>query len=358
MEDQDIHIAAVPPPEEEPKVDSVEEVMKTEEPAPPAPAPSEENNKPTDIDIPKVEPKIEDNNTNTEEDAATAAINSDIKIGDTGESATALSSATAAINSDTKMVDNTTKESATAPSVESETTAGDNTMTAAATEEEKESINNPSVPVAEDVATSPPASNEPVKEAVHPEPPQASPIVKADHPSVDGNTINNNNPLPDGASATAVLSPGRIPKKVLAPPDLSGSTLPLVNRLAGSNSFDNALVLPDGVVLPPTVTPQMLEGRLRRAFFELNPTQMKECLSEYNDAVKEKGAEIRNHAAYLFGVVKRYKTIHERSFTDPNALPQGKELTDQVKVSTFYSLLLLNPSTNCQWSNIIILSQQ
>ena len=337
MEDQDI--AAVPPPEEEPKVDSVEEDMKTEEPAPPAPAPSEENNKPTDIEIPKVEPKIEDNNTNTQEDAATAAINSDIKMGDTGESAAAPSSATAAINSDTKMVENTTEESATAPSVESETTAGDNTMIAAAatTEEEKESINNPGVSVEENVPTSPPACDMPVKEAVHPEPPQASPVVKADIPSVDGNTIKNNNPLPDGASATAVLSPGRIPKKVLAPPNSLGSTLPLVNRLAGSNSFDNALVLPDGVVLPPTVTPQMLEGRLRRAFFELNPTQMKECLSEYNDAVKEKGAEIRNHAAYLFGVVKRYKTIHERSFTDPNALPQGKELTDQVKVSTLYS---------------------
>jgi len=69
MEDQDI--AAVPPPKEEPKVDSVEEDMKTEEPAPPAPAPSEEN-KPTDIDIP-IEPKIEDNNT-TEEDAAAAII--------------------------------------------------------------------------------------------------------------------------------------------------------------------------------------------------------------------------------------------------------------------------------------------
>ena len=305
-------IAAAPLPAEEP-VDSAVEDMKTEEPAAPASAPSE-NNKPADIaeSIPLVEPKIEDNNA-TKEDAATAAINSDIKMGDTEESAAAPSSATADINSDIKMVDNTTEEFATAPSEPPEPTVGDNT-------------------------TSPPASDEPVQAPVHPEPPQASPIVKADYPSVDGNTINNKS-LPDGASATAVLSPGRIPKKVLAPPaaiDSSGSTLTLVNRLAGSNSFDNALVLPDGVVLPPTVTPQMLEGRLRRAFFELNPAQMKECLSEYNDAVKEKGAEIRNHAAYLFGVVKRYKTIHERSFSDPNALPQGKELTDQVKVSIVY----------------------
>ena len=335
-ETQDI-AAAAPLPAEEP-VDSAVEDMKTEEPAAPASAPSE-NNKPADIaeSIPLVEPKIEDNNA-TKEDAATAAINSDIKMGDTEESAAAPSYATADINSDIKMVDNTTEEFATAPSEPPEPTVGDNTTVAsAAAEVEKESIDNSGVPVAEDVPTSPPASDEPVKAPVHPEPPQASPIVKADYPSVDGNTINNKS-LPDGASATAVLSPGRIPKKVIAPPviDSLGSTLPLVNRLAGSNSFDNALVLPDGVVLPPTVTPQMLEGRLRRAFFELNPAQMKECLSEYNDAVKEKGAEIRNHAAYLFGVVKRYKTIHERSFSDPNALPQGKELTDQVKVSIVY----------------------
>lgn len=329
-ETQDI-AAAVPPPEGEPKVDSAVEDMKTEEPAAPASAPSE-NNKPADIaeSIPLVEPKIEDNNA-TKEDAATAAINSDIEM----ESAAAPPAVTADINSDIKMVDNTTEEFATAPSEPPEPTVGDNTTVAsAAAEVEKESIDNPGVPVAEDVPTSPSASDEPVKAPVHPEPPQASPIVKADYPSVDGNTINNKS-LPDGASATTVLSPGRIPKKVLAPPaaiDSSGSTLTLVNRLAGSNSFDNALVLPDGVVLPPTVTPQMLEGRLRRAFFELNPAQMKECLSEYNDAVKEKGAEIRNHAAYLFGVVKRYKTIHERSFSDPNALPQGKELTDQVKI--------------------------
>ena len=181
-------------------------------------------------------------------------------------------------------------------------------------------------------ATSPPTP--PPQVATHPEPPQASPAPKSD----DKQQI-----MSPGGSA--VLSPGRIPKKILAPPptnNIDGASggsiqLPLVNGVR-SNSFDNnggTLVLPDGVTLPPTVTPQMLEGRLRRAFFELTPAQMREVLVEYDDAVKEKGAEIRNQQAYLFGVVKRYKSIHERSLVNPNSVPQGKDLSDQVKVSFF-----------------------
>ena len=180
----------------------------------------------------------------------------------------------------------------------------------------------------------------PPQVATHPEPPQASPAPKSD----DKQQI-----MSPGGSA--VLSPGRIPKKILAPPptnNIDGASggsiqLPLVNGVR-SNSFDNnggTLVLPDGVTLPPTVTPQMLEGRLRRAFFELTPAQMREVLVEYDDAVKEKGAEIRNQQAYLFGVVKRYKSIHERSLVNPNSVPQGKDLSDQVKVSSF--TLLLSP---------------
>ena len=69
-----------------------------------------------------------------------------------------------------------------------------------------------------------------------------------------------------------------------------------------SNSFDDngPLLLPDGVTLPPTVSPTILVGRLRRAFFELTPAQMREVLVEYDDAVREKGQEIRSHAACEF----------------------------------------------------------
>ena len=186
----------------------------------------------------------------------------------------------------------------------------------------------------ENADTSPPTPP-PQEVATHPEPPQASPAPKSD----DKQQI-----IGSPGGSAVLLSPGRIPKKILAPPptnNIDGATsgsiqLPLVNGVR-SNSFDNngggALVLPDGVTLPPTVTPQLLEGRLRRAFFELTPAQMREVLVEYDDAVKEKGAEIRNHQAYLFGVVKRYKSIHERSLVNPNSVPQGKDLSDQVKVS-------------------------
>lgn len=100
-----------------------------------------------------------------------------------------------------------------------------------------------------------------------------------------------------------------------------------------SNSFDDggnndSLSLPDGIRLPATVTPGMLDGRLRRAFFDLTPAQMREVLTEYDDAVRDKGGEIRNRTAYLFGVVKRYKTMSG----DANPTPQGG-LSDKVLVS-------------------------
>lgn len=100
-----------------------------------------------------------------------------------------------------------------------------------------------------------------------------------------------------------------------------------------SNSSDNgnSLVLPNDVQLPPTVTPKMLDGRLRRAFLELTPTQMRDVLAEYDDAVNQKGEEIRNRAAYLFGVVKRYKVVHERAAQGGGEFtPQGN-LSDRVQ---------------------------
>lgn len=82
------------------------------------------------------------------------------------------------------------------------------------------------------------------------------------------------------------------------------------------------------------MTPQLLEGRLRRAFLELTPAQMRDVLEEYDDAVNQKGDEIRNHAAYLFGVVKRYKALHQRSGTGDPLMPQGNNLSDRVQVSS------------------------
>ena len=176
-----------------------------------------------------------------------------------------------------------------------------------------------------------PSNQDPIPHdsASHPELPQASP------------------------GGAAPLSPIRIPKK--NQPAIDGLP-PLGSFNEGENnnrssSFDNngsndvggsALVLPGGVQLPPSVTPDMLDGRLRRFFFELSPAQMRDVLVEYDDAVKEKGDEIRNRAAYLFGVVKRYKSLHGRSATgDPHldAIPQGS-LSSKVQVSVIVPVTL------------------
>ncbi len=60
---------------------------------------------------------------------------------------------------------------------------------------------------------------------------------------------------------------------------------------------------------------------------------MRDVLAEYDDAVNQKGEEIRNRAAYLFGVVKRYKVVHERAAQGGGEFtPQGN-LSDRVQVS-------------------------
>lgn len=153
---------------------------------------------------------------------------------------------------------------------------------------------------------------------------EASPI---DPPMEEADEMTlHSHPEPPQATPSILVSPTtRIPKK---------SHLPPIENSASSNSrsdsFDNgggisaptslsadgyydshndSLGLPDGIQLPATVSKEMIDGRLRRAFLELTPIQMREVLAEYDEAVRDKGNEIRNRTAYLFGVVKRYKTM-------------------------------------------------
>ena len=58
-----------------------------------------------------------------------------------------------------------------------------------------------------------------------------------------------------------------------------------------------------------------------------------DALKEYDDAVQIKGDSIRNHGAYLYGVVKRYASVQERAAragTNGASLPMGHELTPPV----------------------------
>lgn len=104
----------------------------------------------------------------------------------------------------------------------------------------------------------------------------------------------------------------------------------------GSSGGPPALVLPPGVALPDSVDPSLIDGRLRNILFQLPPEQINNALIEYDDAVKTKDGQIRNHKAYLFGVVKRYANVQEKasgSYANgrPGEKPMGNELTQQVK---------------------------
>ncbi|KAG7349736.1 hypothetical protein IV203_012333 [Nitzschia inconspicua] len=71
--------------------------------------------------------------------------------------------------------------------------------------------------------------------------------------------------------------------------------------------------LPKGVTLPKTVKDDALSGRLLETLQSLPLQLINDALQEYDDAVQTKGNSIRNHSAYLFGVIKRYVSVQERA---------------------------------------------
>lgn len=90
--------------------------------------------------------------------------------------------------------------------------------------------------------------------------------------------------------------------------------------------------LPPDIVIPPTVTPELLQGRLLETLRALPKQLINDALVEYDDAVQIKGESIRNHGAYLYGVVKRYISVQERAASGEGEgiLPMGPELTPPV----------------------------
>ena len=154
-------------------------------------------------------------------------------------------------------------------------------------------------------------------------------------------------PEPPQATPSILVSPTtRIPKKSHAPPIENsassnsrsdsfdnGVSAPTLSADGYYDSHNDGLGLPDGIQLPATVSKEMIDGRLRRAFLELTTIQMREVLLEYDEAVRDKGNEIRNRTAYLFGVVKRYKTMAGDGM-NPLVNKQAA-LSDKVLVSKF-----------------------
>lgn len=90
--------------------------------------------------------------------------------------------------------------------------------------------------------------------------------------------------------------------------------------------------LPKECTIPISVQASLLQGRLLETLRGLPAQLINDALAEYDDAVQIKGDAIRNHGAYLYGVIKRYVSVQERASKGEGQgiLPMGAELTPAV----------------------------
>jgi hypothetical protein len=131
-------------------------------------------------------------------------------------------------------------------------------------------------------------------------------------------------------SAGSAGSPRAIPRK--------SSTQASPAKAAGGGSTNtvspSSFGLPIGVTIPVSVTTKVLQGRLLETLRSLPTNLINDALTEYDDAVQIKGEAIRNHGAYLYGVIKRYINVQERSIhgEGQGVLPMGPDLTPAVQI--------------------------
>lgn len=100
--------------------------------------------------------------------------------------------------------------------------------------------------------------------------------------------------------------------------------------------------LSDAVKIPKAVDTTLLERGILAKLKALPPNLANDALQEYDDALQIKGGSIRNQGAYLYGVIKRYTSVHERATTGGEGagiLPMGEGLTPLVntKLETLVS---------------------
>ena len=86
--------------------------------------------------------------------------------------------------------------------------------------------------------------------------------------------------------------------------------------------------LPSGVDIPKSVS-KLLHARMAETLKPLPVQIINDALAEYDDAFKVKGDTIRNHGAYLFGVIKKYVKVHERQMAGEST-GMGPTLTPAV----------------------------
>jgi hypothetical protein len=69
--------------------------------------------------------------------------------------------------------------------------------------------------------------------------------------------------------------------------------------------------LPQGVVLPQTLSLAMLQGELLETIQRLPAAHINVAFSEYDEQIQKKGDTIRNRPGYLLGIIKRMKRRFE-----------------------------------------------
>lgn len=151
---------------------------------------------------------------------------------------------------------------------------------------------------------------------------QEQPAAAAVAPPASGPSATSESPTKTASPASLTS----IPRKSNAS---SPSQPPLPLSPSAASSSSKSLDLPPGCKVPNSVTSAILNGKLLETLKSLPVNLINDALQEYDDAVDVKGASIRNHAAYLYGVVKRYISVNERaqSGEGSNILPMGETLT-------------------------------
>ena len=137
------------------------------------------------------------------------------------------------------------------------------------------------------------------------------------------------------ATTTTKKSEPATPVTVVTAPPLTTTTSTMYLR-------GSAFGLPEDVKIPKSVDPNLLQGGILAKLKALPANLANDALQEYDDALQIKGGSIRNQGAYLYGVIKRYTSVHERATTGGEGagiLPMGEGLTPVVnaKLETLVS---------------------
>jgi hypothetical protein len=145
-----------------------------------------------------------------------------------------------------------------------------------------------------------------------------------------------NEQLLSSSSTSSTKEISSIPRKkaktgdASTPPKQSSSSAVPPGGGLGPDAFG----FPLSVRIPPVITKKVLNGKTLELLKRLPPSLVSDALGEYEEAIDVKGESIRNKGAYLYGVVKRYCSVHERAMAGEGSgiLPMGDSLTPPVQL--------------------------